>query len=737
MFLRSAICIVSCLFLAISAPADETVRFNVEVMAVLSKAGCNQGACHGNLNGKGGFRLSLRGEDPDWDFNILTREAVGRRTNPLRPADSLILQKATAAIPHEGGRRFAVGSVEYDVLRRWIAAGAPASHEPTGMVSLTVEPTERILVEPAERATIRVTAKFRNGTVRDVTRLACYELSNPEIATADVDGTMVKAQNGETAVDVRFLDRHATVRLAFVPARPGFRWENPAEANFIDTHIFAKLKALRMNPSPICDDATFLRRVFIDTIGTLPTVAETKTFLTDQNQDKRPRLIDDLLKRPEFADYWALKWCDLLRNEEKVLDRKGVQAFHGWIRKAIADGQPMNEFARDLIAARGSTYANPAANYYRALRDPLTRSEATAQVFLGIRLQCARCHNHPFDRWTQNDYYQLAAFFPRVKYRIVENNRRDKFDQHEFDGEQIVWMDRAGEVVHPKTNSPASPRFLDDQAKVSDESDRLLALAEWVAKPDNPFFARAQANRIWGHLMGRALVEPDDDFRTTNPPSHPELVDALARDFAQNHFDLRHLIRTILNSRTYQLKWEPNDTNRFDDVNDSHATVRRMEAEVLLDALSQVLEVPVHFQGQPLGVRAIQLPGVQPKERNARTTNGEKFLRTFGKPDRLLSCDCERNADATIPQSLILLTGEPLLSMIRDPNNRLGRLLIAGKSDTEILDELFVAALCRTPTASESREFAAYSKKKPSHRREALEDIAWAVLNTKEFLFRR
>lgn len=724
------------LVITLGAPAAEPVRFNVEVMAVLSKAGCNQGACHGNLNGKGGFKLSLRGEDPDWDYAALTRGTFGRRTNPLRPIDSLILQKATASVPHEGGRRFPINSPEYDILYRWVAAGTPPAGDALTLTSLTVEPAAQILVEPADRVAIRATAAFRDGTRRDVTHLACFELSNPDVAGVDAAGTVTKSQNGETAVAVRFLGRHATVRLAFIPARSDFQWRKVPESNFVDTHVFAKLKALRLNPSALCDDVTFLRRAFFDVIGTLPTVAETKAFLADTRANRRTRLIDDLLQRPEFADYWALKWCDLLRNEEKVLDRKGVQAFHGWIRKAIADGQPMNEFARDLIVARGSTYANPAANYYRALRDPLGRAEATAQVFLGIRLQCARCHNHPFDRWTQDDYYQLAAFFPRVQYKIVENNRRDKFDKHEFDGEQIVWMDRSGEVVHPKTNAVAPPRFLADAAAVNDSADRLLALAEWVATPDNPYFARAQVNRVWGHLLGRGLVEPNDDFRSTNPPTHPELLEALARDFAQYRFDLRHLIRTIMNSRTYQLTWEPDGANRVDDVNYSHAIVQRLEAEVLLDAVAQVADVPVRFQGQPLGMRAIQLPGIQPRERRNTQTHGEKFLRTFGKPDRLLSCDCERISDDTIPQSLLLLTGEPLVSMLREPNNRIGKQMAAGLNDAQILDDLFLTALSRTPNATERRAVEAYLQKK-ANRREALEDVAWAVLNTKEFLFRR
>jgi hypothetical protein len=725
--------------LLIPSPAfgEEPIRFDVDVMAVLSRGGCNQGACHGNLNGKGGFKLSLRGEDPAWDYSILTHGTLGRRTDRFRPENSLILRKATATVPHEGGRRFEVGSEEYQILLGWITAGTP--QPPAGapkLVELTVDPAQRILFEPDEQVRLRVTAQFSDGRARDVTRLGAYEAANLSVAAIDPSGLVNKIQNGETTIAVRFLGRHATVRLAFVPARPGFDWVEAPEANFIDRQVFAKLRSLRCQPSVLSDDATFLRRVYLDTIGALPTVAEARKFVADQRIDKRSIVIDELLGRPEFADHWALKWCDLLRNEEKVLDRKGVQAFHDWIRRSIAEGKPLNEFARELIAARGSTYSEPAANYYRALRDPLSRAEATAQVFLGLRLQCARCHNHPFDRWTQDDYFQLAAFFPRVRYRIIENNRRDKFDQHEFEGEQIVWIDRGGEVMHPRTNEPVPPRFLGAEEAPPGDADRLVALADWVARPDNPFFARAQVNRVWGNLLGRALVEPNDDFRATNPPSHPELLDDLARDFVEQHFDLRHLIRTILNSRTYQLSWRPNETNRHDDLNDSHAAVRRLEAEVLLDALAQVTGVPVKFAGQPLGTRAMQLPGVQPRQRGNKLGHAERFLRAFGKPDRLLNCDCERNEESAVPQSLVLLTGEPLLSMLRDPDNRLHKLLAAGKSDAEILEEFYLAALSRLPAEGEKKAAAEYLARSKD-RQAALEDIIWALLNTKEFLVRR
>ncbi|HJT79158.1 MAG TPA: DUF1549 domain-containing protein, partial [Gemmataceae bacterium] len=464
------------LLLAPPLPAG-TISFRNEVMAVLSRSGCNQGACHGNQNGKGGFKLSLRGEDPAWDFAALTRDGLGRRTDRLRPADSLILRKPTATIPHEGGRRFSVGSPEYQLLYRWIAAGLPADPPSAPVLRrLEVTPTEQVLVEPADRVRLRVRAFFSDGTERDVTGLAVFEVSN-QVATVSPAGEVRREQAGEAAVLVRYLDRQAVARLAFVPARPGYAWRPVPEANYIDHFVFAKLPSLRVRPSELCSDSVFLRRAYLDTLGILPTADEARAFLADARPDKRARLIDALLQRPEFAEFWALKWCDLLRAEEKVLDVKGVRVLHEWLRRCIAEGKPLNELARDLLAAQGSTYADPPANFYRALRDPQERAEAVAEVFLGIRLKCARCHNHPFDRWTQNDYHGLAAFFARVQYRIVANRRRDKFDKHEFDGEQVVWMERSGEVSHPRTGAVLRPLFPGQPTpELAPDADRLLLL---------------------------------------------------------------------------------------------------------------------------------------------------------------------------------------------------------------------------------------------------------------------
>jgi hypothetical protein len=721
----------------LSGPAvAEPVSFRNEVMAVLSRAGCNQGTCHGNLNGKGGFKLSLRGQDGERDLAVLSRDMLARRTDPQRPDESLILQKATARLPHEGGRRFDAASREYGILHRWITQGARADAADVPVLTrLEVTPTELFLVQPANAVTIKARATFSDGSAKDVTGLAVFESTNPKIDVG-ADGGVRSEEAGETTIVVRYLQRQATVQLAFVAARPDFRWNAAPADNVIDRHVFARLRKLRMNPSGPCSDSEFLRRAYLDLLGVLPTTDESRRFLAQTDPDRRARLVDALLERSEFADHWALKWSDLLRNEEKQLDRKGVKVFHAWIRQAMAENRPLNEFARALIASRGSTYEQPAANYYRALRDPHTRAEAMAQVFLGIRMQCAKCHNHPFNTWTQNDYHQLAAFFARVQYKIVENKRRDKLDKHEFVGEQVVFIDKDSEVKHPVTGAALRPRFLGGQIVQKDDADRLEKLAAWVARADNPFFARTQANRIWAYLVGRGIVDPIDDFRTSNPPANAALLETLARDLAAHRFDQKHLIRTIMSSQTYQLSAVPNATNRDDETNFSHALIRPLPAESLLDAIAQVTAVPIPFEGFPAGLRATQLPGLPIPGRGETVGDGLRFLKLFGKPERLLSCDCERADDATLGQALQLIAGQLINRAVSAPDNQLGVLLKAGKSNRTIIEELYLASLCRLPSERETMALRARLDA-ASDRRAGLEDVLWALLNSKEFLLRK
>ncbi|MBI3865806.1 MAG: DUF1549 domain-containing protein [Planctomycetia bacterium] len=716
---------------------EAPISFRNDVMAVLSKAGCNMGVCHGNKNGKGGFKLSLRGEDPNWDFAVLSRDLTARRINRLEPDASLLLLKPTMQLPHEGARRFKVGSREYEILRRWIAAGSPADPPGTpALANLAVEPRDVVLVEPADHVQLSVEAVFSDGSRRDVKSLAVYDTSN-SLIEAGHDGLVERRGAGTATVIVRFLDRQVPVRVAFVPARPDFAWQGPVPANFIDEHVFARLKALRIYPSPRSSDSAFLRRAFLDLLGILPTADEARQFAADAGADKRARLIDNLLERPEFADAWALKWADLLRVEEKTLDRKGVQNFHAWIRGSIARDKPLDQFARELIASRGSTYRDPAANYYRAMRDPFMRAESTAQVFLGVRLQCSKCHNHPFDRWTQDDYYRWANLFARVEYRVLENRRRDTNDSHEFDGEQIVIMAREGDVKDPRTNQPPAARFLaQDAANLPGDADRLVALADWLANSSNRQFVETLANRIWYHLLGQGIVDPIDDFRSTNPPVNPQLLSSLATELASHNFSLRHLIRTIMNSEVYQLSATLNDSNREDDSNFSRARALRLTAEQSADAMAQVAGVSLRFAGYPEGLRAGELPGVNAvRDRDSRPTSADQYLKMFGKPPRLQACDCERSNEPTLSQTFGMVTGSLVMELIRRRDNRLGKWLESNQPAEEIMDELFWTALSRPPTAEERRSVLAHVESQ-SNRREAFEDILWALMNTKEFLFR-
>jgi hypothetical protein len=539
---------------------------------------------------------------------------------------------------------------------------------------------------------------------------------------------------------VRYLGRQAPVRVAFVPARPDFVWNGPPPVSFIDDLVFKRLKELRINPSPPASDTVFLRRAYLDLPGILPTADEARQFVSDPRSDKRSRLIDELLERPEFADAWALKWCDLLRVEEKTLDRKGVQNFHAWIRSSIAHDKPLDQFAHELIAARGSTYRDPPSNYYRAMRDPFMRAESTAQVFLGVRLQCSKCHNHPFDRWTQDDYYNWANLFARVDYRVLENRRRDMNDSHEFDGEQIVVMAREGDVKNPRTDRPAAARFLGhDLANLPPDSDRLWELAEWLASSNNKLFVETLANRIWYHLIGLGIVDPIDDFRATNPPVNPQLLEALSAELVSHNFSLRHLVRTIMNSQVYQLSSVANDTNRDDELHFSRAKKQMLTAEQRADAMAQVAGVALKFAGYPEGLRAGQLPGVnadRDRDRENRPTLADAFLQEFGKPPRLQACECERSNEPTLSQTLRSVSGPFIGELLLRRDNRLDRLLASGRATGELIDELYWIALSRAASAEETAAAVSHVDSQ-SDRRLGLEDVLWALMNCREFLFRR
>ncbi|MCA9170282.1 MAG: DUF1549 domain-containing protein, partial [Planctomycetales bacterium] len=493
--------------------ARQDFAYDHQVMAVLSRAGCNQGTCHGNFRGKGDFRLSLRGQDAHQDYLAIAHELGGRRINRVDPDESLLLLKATTALPHQGGQRFTSDSPEYKILRDWIAAGVPAP-QPTApqVVSLQLDHQGLIVRTDDSPIVLQVEATFSDGTHADVTELATYECAN-YVAQIAPSGVITRQQAGEATILVRYLNEQVSLRVAFI--EPTVATTSPdtpsvaADKRWIDQLIDAKLQALQITPGPRCDDTVFVRRVYLDTLGLLPSIEEARAFLTDNSPDKRARLIDQLLSRPEYAENWAYKWSDLLRSEEKLLDATGVEKFHAWLVSCFQDNLPLDEFARRLVASQGSTYEQPAANYYRALRDPLTRGETTARVFLGVRLECAKCHNHPFDHWTQDDYYDWASVFARIDYEIVENNRKDKFDKQEFVGEQRVLWKPEGEVENPRHGRLATARFLSsDHVTLDANAERLPQLANWLTAADNEEFALAQANRIWFHLFGRGLVDP-------------------------------------------------------------------------------------------------------------------------------------------------------------------------------------------------------------------------------------
>ena len=708
------------------------VDFRTDVMAVLSKAGCNAGTCHGNAMGKGGFKLSLRGQDPDLDWLALTRDQGGRRVNMIEPVQSLTLMKALGAIAHEGGQRFDLAAPEYDILMRWIRSGARDTGAARKVVKLDVTPVEQVLIEPASEVRLKAVATFSDGTVRDVTRLAVFDPNNLGVKVT-VDGNVTREHFGETTVLVRFLGQQVPVRLAFAPERADFVWSDPAAANFVDEHVFKKLRTLRMNPAGLCDDATFLRRAYLDLLGIVPPPDAVRVFSTDSAPDKRAKLADSLMQRGEFATFWALKWADLLKIEERQLDTKGMEVFHGWIRKAVAENMPLDKFAAELIAARGSTYANPPANWWRANRDPVTRAENTARIFLGTQLNCAQCHNHPFERWTQDDYYDWTSVFSRVDYKIVENKKRDKSDKNEFKGEQMVMMKPGkASVPNARTGTGANARFLGVTAalKPTEDHDELQSLAEWL--PHSPMFARTQANRIWVQLLGRGIVDPVDDFRASNPPTHPDLLDALVKEFTTHGYDLRHLIRTIMASRTYQLASDGGDAD--DEANYSHALIRRLGAEQILDSMSTALAAPLSFPEWPGATRLAELPEGR-KHYHPITSDLDRFALAFGKPPRLIASDCERTNEPTVAQAFQLLSGPVINELLTRKDNRIGSLLATTKPDAEIVSELYLAALSREPSAAELSRAKSHLASEKDKRR-ALEDLEWALLNAKEFLFR-
>jgi hypothetical protein len=709
-----------------------------DVTPLFTRLGCNAGACHGKGAGQNGFRLSLRGYAPELDHQWLTREFGARRVSAAVPEDSLLLRKPLGQASHEGGKLFSRGGREYQILYDWIRSGmpGPSPQDPTA-TELEVLPGGRIL-QPKQEQQLLVRAKFSDGRWRDVTWLCRFDSNDAGMAAVDARGKVVVHRHGETSIRASFQNLVAVAVVTAPQEQPLDAAARDALAmknNFIDEHVFRKLAALRIPPSDLCSDAEFLRRAFLDAIGVLPTPDEARAFLGDARPDKRARLIDALLERPEFVDHWALFLGDLLQNRKErdhdVRGAKGVRSFHEWLRKQVESGRPWDELARDVLTATGKTSDNPAVGYFivtvgeqrEAARSEVTAS--SAQAFLGTRIGCARCHNHPLERYTQDDYYHFAAFFSKVKLQ-----RKDPKE-----GPTTLLIagpdDKPGKsapgVVQPRTGRFLPPRPLDrSELAVGPDEDPRVKLAEWMTDPKNESFSGAMVNRLWKHFLGVGLVEPVDDLRSSNPPTNPELWRALNREFVGSKFNLRHMMRLILNSRVYQLSSATRPGNAADGRFYSHYYARRLPAEVLLDALCQSTGVPETFPGYPLGIRAGQLPD---------PTLKSYFLTVFGRSERVTACACERSGEVTLPQLLHLQNGDDVVQKIRAGDGRLAKLLRAGKGPDEVIDELFLCALSRRPTDAERARVHKALAEAGDGKEEFYRDLFWAVLNTREFSF--
>ncbi|QDU27979.1 Bacterial Ig-like domain (group 2) [Anatilimnocola aggregata] len=700
------------------AATPARLSFEFDALVALSKNGCNSGACHGSPSGKGGFRLSLRAFDPVLDNLTLIREDLGRRTNKVTADESLLLLKPLMKVPHGGGQKMKKSDPAYAVLRDWIEQGCNADPaDQARCVKIEVSPpTGRQFKFPAHTQQLAVRAHFSDGTSRDVTPLACYSSSDTEVAEVTEAGLVIGKNRGEAAILVRYLEHIESVFLTFVKDIPGYQWPNPPTNNYIDELVNVKLRQLQYLPSGLCSDEEFLRRAYCDVIGTPPTVDEVRAFLADGAPDKRAKAINALLDRPEYARFWALKWGDLLRLTNQQIGNSGMFKYHRWVERALATNMPYDQFAKELLVASGSTLENPAANFYRTAGDTNECVETISQVFLGARLQCAKCHNHPFERWTQDNYYGMAAFFNRVQRK--KSARPD---------ELVVYMARGGEVTQPRTNKQMKP-WLPQRGDVDPpaDSDRRDTFANWLIEKENPYFAKIEVNRLWSHLLGRGIVEPADDFRESNPPSIAALLDALAKDFVEHNYDRKHILRTILNSRTYQADFRPNDMNKDDVKYFSHYQPRLLSAEQLLDSICAVTDLPETFAGLPVGTKATQLPSPDLAK--------HEFLKIFGQPERQTVCACERTSDSNLGMAIQFFNGPLIYGKLRDANNRFRKAITAGKKNEDIIEDLYLAAVSRRPTPKELEASLTHIASK-GDQVVGLEDVCWALLNTNEFLF--
>lgn len=696
------------------------ISFSLDVMPVFSKAGCNTGSCHGSARGKDGFHLSLFGYDPEGDYGKITRQMLGRRINLALPEESLMLTKSTGEVLHTGGKSFERTDDLYQTVLKWLEAGALADPKDLPQVTgIEIFPKQAVLEGSGAAQQFTVRAKYSDGTDRDVTKTAHYVSNNDVSAKVTKSGLVTADKRGEAFVMARFDAFTVGAQILAIPKDPTFAFPQVAEHNYIDALVHTKLKKIRITPSEVADDATFLRRVTLDITGTMPTPEEVRVFLSDKSATKRDKKVDELLERPEFTELWVMKFAELLqiRTDNNTFQYKSALQYYDWLKDQFARNVPMDKLTQDLLTAKGGTFANPAANFYKVETDVLKLSENVAQVFMGMRMQCAQCHNHPFDRWTMNDYYGFAAFFAQVGRKTGEDQR-----------ETVVFNRGSGGVRHPVGNRDIPPKFLGtDGGTPAEGQDRREVMAKWLASPQNPMFARNLANIVWAHFFGQGIVEPVDDVRISNPASNPELLEELGKRFTDSNYNFKKLVRDICASRTYQLTPKSNELNAEDTRNFAKGSIRRLRAEILLDAIHQVTATKEKFRGLPLGSRAVEIV-------DGRTTT--YFLTTFGRANRDTVCACEVKMEPNLSQALHLLNGDTVNSKIQS-GGLVAAMTKEGKTPEQIIEEFYWRALSRPPTQTEQTKLATYfaETKTPAEKSVVLNDLFWAVLNSKEFIF--
>ena len=714
---------------------EHPVGFVREIQPVLGKTGCNQGTCHGSAKGKNGFKLSLRGYDPDFDYQALVNDLSGRRFNRAAVDESLMLQKPLAEVPHEGRQAIKPGSRYHALLRRWIAEGARFEDVAKARATnITILPATIEIDLAGRQQQFIVLAAYPDGTTRDVTREAILSSNNEEVALVK-DGTLTALRRGEMAVLVRYEGLYSAREVVVMGDRSGYQFAAMPEHNFVDQHVNAKLQRMKINPSDLCTDAGFVRRVHLDLTGQPPTSEKVRAFLADAtgSRKKREALVEELIGSPTYAEFWANKFADLLQCNSENLGKKGVWVFRTWIQEQFAKNRPYDQFARDLLLAKGSTFENPAGNYLRALRDPGKMTEDVSQTFLGVRFNCNKCHDHPFERWTQNQYYEFGAFFAQVAFKRGTLGRdtlirgTETYASEQI-SEEIVYQNYdGGEVKHPKNDKPVPPHVPYGHARdIASGEDRRAAFVEWLTSPGNPYFARSTVNRFWSYFFGRGIIDPVDDIRAGNPPSNPALLEALTTGFVKSGHDLRWLLRTLCQSRAYQLSIVPNRWNEDDTMNFSHALPRRLSAEQMLDAVSVATGHRAQFKDLPAGLRAVSVPDGM--------VGGNDFLTLFGRPKRQSACECERSSNVTLSHALNLINGPTLGDCVTSADNRFAKLVIAEKDDRKVVEEVYLSCLNRPPT---EKELAAIQLGEGGKRLEGAQDLAWALLNSPAFLFNR